>query len=325
MALDPVPWFVGGGAMHSPEVARTLAYAATGGTEGIVTPGDLKVSATAVPGSTVQVATGAAVILNRAASQSNQSYVARASTADTATIAATTASGPRTDLIVVQVEDPWLSGEPWQDPTDPTVGPYVFTRVISNVPAGTTRLQEVSGYEGRSAVTLARVTVPASTATITSAMITDLRRVARPRTDRTIQQAAVSANFAISASSAAPAPADGAVSAINVYVPTWATKANISMTVVGVTNSSSNVAGGIHARIGTDVATNETYYQEQTAGASRLTYVNEDTVAIPAALRGTTQRLRTYARRSSNSASGGLNLNTTTQIFWDVEFTEAAA
>lgn len=180
MAWDSVPWLIGGGAEHSPEVARLLAYAATAGSEGIVEPGDLKVSALTVPGASVNVSPGAALIRNRASGGAQQTYVARNPTRDTAAVAST-GSSKRSDLIVAQIEDPYLAGEPWQDPANPKVGPYVFTRVIPNVPAGTTRLQDVAAYAGRSAVTLARVDIPANTAAITNAMIVDLRDVAQPK------------------------------------------------------------------------------------------------------------------------------------------------
>lgn len=330
MAFDPVPWFTGGGAEHSPEVARTLAFAATSGSEGIVTPTDLKVTATATPSGNVQVATGAVIIPSRAASAANQSYVGRVNTADTVAIAPTSSSGGRTDLIVAQVEDPFVSGEPWQTPSDPATGPYIFTRVISNVPAGTTRLQDVSGYAGRTAVTLARVTIPASTATITQAMITDLRKVARPRRQRAIQQAAITgSNWNLSATSNSPAPQDSQVSALTVDIPSWATYVNISVDVVGLVAVTGPVGGYLDARIGdstNQIATAGTSYNIQTAdGATRIAVKIADTIPIPASMRGTTQRLRVYGRKQA-AGSGFLQWQAgSAQHFWDVEFTETAA
>lgn len=227
MPLDSVPWFVGGGAQHSPEVARTLAFAATGGKQGVISPGDLKVTPTSVPGNSVQVSVGSAVIPSRNATGRNQSYIARMNTADTAAIAATSSSGGRSDLVVIQIEDPWVSGEPWQDPSDPTVGPYVFTRVISNVPAGTTDLNNVSGYSGRTAITLARIDIPASTGTITSSMITDLRSIANPRSERTVVSGVLTgAERVLSTDTWQSFPVNNIS---NVYVPTWATHAVVRL------------------------------------------------------------------------------------------------
>lgn len=306
MAFDPVPYFVGGGALHSPEVMRTLAYAATGGAEGVVTPGDLKVTPTAVPGNSVQVSVGAAVLVNRAAASANQSYVARMNTADTVQIAATTSSGSRTDLIVAQIEDPWLSGEPWQDPADPTVGPYVFTRVISNVPAGTTRLQDVSGYAGRTAVTLARITIPAATATITSAMITDLRTLARPRSDRqNYLGTPVDASTTLDVNVWRNFPTNPIT---GIRVPLWATHAVITMNTT-MQYVSGNAYANVQAFMGPagtlDSTTQFADLQIDTTtsgGAYRspLLIPNDRPFAIPAAWRGTAVQISSRVRGNAN-------------------------
>jgi hypothetical protein len=324
MALDGVPWFIGGEAEHGPDVARQLAYLACGGSEGVTTAGDLKVVPLDVPGAGAKVLAGSASILNRVSAQ--QAYSVRNAEADVESVkfGNTGSSGGRSDLVVCLVDNPYIDDNA-QDPVSVTKGPYVRFVVVAGVPAGTKRLQDIPQYAGASGYALARVDQPSNNGTITSSMITDLRSVARPHSRRRVQQAQISAAFNITATAASPAPDDAKVSALSVDVPDWATAVNIRMTVVGVTNSSANVAGTFSARIGTDVATAGTYYQEQVAGSSRLTYIVEDTVAIPVAYRGTTQRLRTYASRSSNSAAGNLQLGTTSQIFWDVEFVEAAA
>ncbi|MFF9901222.1 hypothetical protein [Streptomyces longispororuber] len=174
---DGVPWFVEGTAT-SEETLRLVVAAAAGGGEGIVAPADLVVRALEVPGSAVQVGTGAMIAARARSGAGGQAYAARLPTADLADIEPTTADGPRSDLIIARVEDPY-GGETWPLPEDPAVGPYVFTRVIPDVPPGTTSVQDVDASS--TAVTLARVDVPASTAVITQGMITDLRRLARPR------------------------------------------------------------------------------------------------------------------------------------------------
>jgi hypothetical protein len=324
MALDGVPWFIGGQAQHGGDVARQLAYLACGGSEGVTASGDLKVVPLDQVGPGVKVLAGSASILNRVKSQ--QAYTVRNAEADSASvqIAGTGSTGGRSDLVVCFVDNPNIDSNA-QQPADLAKGPYDRFDVVPGVPAGTRRLQDLAQYKGTTGYAIARVDQPANSSGVTAAMIVDLRSIARPRSRRRVQQAQVSAAFSIAATAATPAPDDGKVSALSVDVPDWATAANVRMTVVGVTNTSTNVAGTFSARIGTDVATAGTYYQEQTAGSSRLTYIVEDTVAIPAAYRGTTQRLRAYATRASASATGGLQLGTTSQIFWDVEFIEAAA
>lgn len=327
MGFDPVPWFVGGGAQHSPEVARLLAYAATGGAEGVVAPGNLKVTATAVPGGTVNVAPGGALVLNRAVGGSYQTYVARMVTADNVAIAQTTSAGARTDLIVAQIEDPFMSGEPWQDPTDPTVGPYVFTRVIPNVPANTTRLQDVSGYEGRSAITLARVTVPASTAAITSAMITDLRNVARPRSQRQVYSGVLPATarqITLSGgwSNFPNAPISG------IQIPTWATHMILRMET-----TYSTVSGNDYFYMQSYFGTDNQYGQiasitidGASASKSRSPIINPttDPWPIPVALRGTTQSLTTRVR-AAGATGGVISTNASDYYIADITFMEATA
>lgn len=181
MSFDPVPWFVEGGAQHSAEVARLLCYFATGGREGVLNSTDMRVLAQSVPGTTVRVMPGACVIRNRSLGGENQSYVARIATEDgTIAIPAAGSGGPRTHLVVARVENPFISGEPWGPAPDLESGPYIYPRVIPDVPIATVSVHDLAlGY---TAINLARITVPTSTATITQAMITDLRGLANPAT-----------------------------------------------------------------------------------------------------------------------------------------------
>ena len=178
MGWDPVPWAVGGGAQHSSEVARLVTHIATGGQQGVLGPTDLVVLPLSVPGQGVRAQPGAAVILNKAAGATKDSYVARMPSEDIVTTAANGSGGVRSDLVIARVENPFISGEPWSLPVDVTVGPYIYTRVIQGVPAGTKTVDALGlGY---SAIPLARIDFPISTATVTSGMIKDLRTVINP-------------------------------------------------------------------------------------------------------------------------------------------------
>lgn len=181
MGFDPVPWFVEGGAQHSADVARTMAWYCTGGMEGVATATDLRVLALATPGTRVRVMPGSCCVLNRALGGESESYVGKMRVQDdTIEIPASGAGGPRTHLIVARVENPYISGEPWPAAPDVEDGPYIYPRIVPDVPIGCRSVHELGlGY---SAITLARVAVPASTATITQAMLTDLRTVANPVT-----------------------------------------------------------------------------------------------------------------------------------------------
>lgn len=178
MAFDPVPWAVGGGAVHSSEVARLITYLATGGQEGVLGSLDLAVSPLATPGAGVRIAPGGCVMRNRASGTSYDTYAARMPTQTSLTTVPNGPAGARSDLVMARVENPHISGEPWSLPTDVTVGPYVFARIVQGVPASTRNVASLNlGYTG---IALARIDYPTNTGTVTAGMITDLRSVTNP-------------------------------------------------------------------------------------------------------------------------------------------------
>lgn len=312
---DPVPWFVGGGAEHSPEVARLLAYAATNGGEGVIDTSSLRVTALAVPGSAVAVRTGACLIRNRSVGGERQTYAGRSTSVDNPQIPATTAAGARSSLVVARVEDPFMEGEPWQDPADPTAGPYIFTRVIPNVPAGTKRLRDVPGYEGNSAIELARIDQPASTGAITNAMITDLRKVANPRSNRQAQniEPAVT-NLTSTAATRWP------TNRFTVDIPEWATQAFVKMELVAAIDSG-DTDGNFMIYLGDSLLVQAQGYNYDYTGSERLGIVVAGVVAVPAEFRGTTQNLEMRATRVAGAPGF---LRTVVKSFYvaDVEFYE---
>jgi hypothetical protein len=181
MALDPVPMFIGGQALHGGDVVRMLVYLATNGKQGVVAPMDLKVLPLDVPGAGVKVLAGGASVLNRVASQ--QAYTVRnpVTDVDSVKVAATGSAAGRSDLVILRVDNPNVDGNA-QVPDDLQKGPYNRFDIIAGVPAGTKRLRDLPAYAGMSAIELARIDLPKSTGTVTSSMITDLRQMASPRT-----------------------------------------------------------------------------------------------------------------------------------------------
>jgi hypothetical protein len=153
-------------------MARLQLQSATRGGQGIVEPGDLRVTATEVPGSNVQAAAGG-VVVRGAEAAFQGSYYGHNVGIDTVSVNPTGSGGGRTDMVVARVEDPTVDGTPWTHPVD---GQLIFTRVIENVSADATEPPA-----GMSAIPLARITLPANTATITQDMITDLRQMIDPR------------------------------------------------------------------------------------------------------------------------------------------------
>lgn len=285
MTWDSVPWFVGGGAEHSPEVARLLAYAATNGAEGIVSPGDLKVAPLDVPGTSVRVLTGAALILNRAQSGDHQTYVGRLPVEDVVAIASTGSGAGRSDLIVAEIMDPFVPGSSFQTPDDVKVGPYIRTRVISNVAAGTTTVP--AGITG---VALARIDLPASTGTVTADLIKDLRHLAQPRAmSRVYGGPPGGTQVWTPASTAAWGDPYGMASLgfiPPVEVPAWATHMDLIFTASVQTIAGSS--GATHTKFGNDSSLRGPTINWD-GDLNDLTCADIGR-AIPANFRGTTQQ-----------------------------------
>lgn len=324
MGFDPVPWFVGGGAEHSPEVARNLAFNATGGAEGITQAADLKVVPLSIPGTSVRVLTGSCSILSRAAGGSQQVYTGRMVSEQVVPISSTGSDAGRSDLIVARVEDPFMAGEPWSAPVDPKTGPYIFIRVIPNVPAGTVRLQDVDGYSGQSAIALARIDIPANTGTIADQMIVPLRKIARPRrepnlfhTVPTASEKLTSAAFAHWATQATR----------NVFVPDWATTAHIRAEMGAVQSNPGGVWGRLRARVGNvggaNVLSREVGYDINTPaanGVDRHTFLFADVLDV-SSMRGTTVPFGVEGKKDGGDAT--IEVNSLSSIVYSIEFIES--
>lgn len=180
--FEAVPLYVSG-ARHEAVVLRVGPYVAFSGNEGVVGPYDWKIVEGDTAGEFVNVLPGAGAMLASGPQQDYQTYAALSRTQTQVAITPTDSSGPRSDLVIVQVEDPNDGSGLWSVPVNPEIGPYVFARVIQNVPADTTSMQDIEGDIGaRTAIACARVDLPASTATVTNSMITDLRQLADPHT-----------------------------------------------------------------------------------------------------------------------------------------------
>lgn len=302
MAVDPVPWFIQAPAEHSAEVARTLAYQAIGGKEGLARAGDLFVQALSVPGPAVQVLPGAAGILNRGSGGGGQAYVGRVGSAVTVPIAATGSGAGRSDLIVFRVQDPQYGGDV---PASPEAGPYIFLDVISGVPAGTTRLQSVPSHEADTAITLARVDLPASTGTVTAGMITNVAAVANPRRERAqvvvYPTGATGEGRAIPTSAYGPWPLIGSERPM-VWVPEWAEQVIVRCDMAGVTFSpgaGGKTGAGLRvAMSGATPGEHIAIIEDAASTANRENYFVVGTIRIPEALRGTWQMIEIQGVRA---------------------------
>jgi hypothetical protein len=322
---------VGGGAEHSTNISRVLSYAAFGGREGIIGSTDLEVRALGVPGGTVRVAPGACAILNRAAGIKYEAYAGRLPVEDTVDIAPTTAGGGRTDLIIARVENPFITGEPYDDPPNPKVGPYMFTRVISNVPSGIKSVRELGlAY---SALTLAKVTLPASTGTVQQSHITDLRvlsQVLRQREQNLIQPTSQATLFQ-SVNTVWPwelvTPTD---------VPEWATHVYVHATITGIKYGPGNVRGDARIDFGgtpgqpgdpittPGVKSQVTVYDESSTTPNRTSLHVGGRLAIPVSMRGKTVKVMVEARKYTAADINTSLVSDVMATCWiDLEYTAA--
>ncbi|NUL21856.1 hypothetical protein [Streptomyces lunaelactis] len=319
MAWDSVPWFTEGGAEHSSEVARLLAYAAFGGAEGVVGSADLQVRALTTPAAAVQIRTGACAVINRAQGGAYQAYAARLPVADQIPIAGTGVSA-RSDLIVARVENPYSYGETWPNPPDPKVGPYVFTRVISGVPKTTTSVRQVRSAD--SAITLARIDIPANTTTVTQAMIKDLRDMVSPRRERRLYTGFPSALSTLTYSDNKWHNWPGEPARWNIDVPLWATKVKIVTTLAGFRMTKADVYAKMQNVFGGSLGQDTAIDDDQGNNTRRSTIVLADSIGVPSSMRGTTQTLylQTYMAKSE---TGDVSVDSATSIIADVEFSEA--
>ena len=325
MAMERVPYLVGGGFEHSAEVMRAMLAASTSGAEGIVNAGDFKVRPLAVPGTSVRVAPGNALIRNSYGGGQAQTYACRAGSETEVPIEATGSAGSRTDLIVARIDDPTYQGGAF----DPLTFEAARFEVIKGVPAST---KTVAGL-GLSypAIALARVKLPASTGTVTAAMITDLRSVALPR----IQRHLFTHNLSNEETDSINPPVGDEMGEAwpnvfwNFTIPDWATRVRVRALLGGVRveEKSPNNYGNLFVRFGTVPTGFSTQYgrwdNSMAGGITRQTFMVADDRTVPSSFRGIDTRAYIRATRKNNNSNVPL-LDTFSSISLDLEFYETA-
>ncbi|MBC7760719.1 MAG: hypothetical protein H7201_02760 [Candidatus Saccharibacteria bacterium] len=319
MAFDTTPWLIDGGAIHSAEVSRTLAYAALGGGEGVVEALDLKVSAATTPDNRIRAALGACGINNTYPSQTQQAYVGRNTTDEYLTIAPT-AGTVRTDLIVARIDDPQFGGS-----APLPGGPFIKLAVISNVGAGVSEVPSGITYP---AIALARIDIPANTGTITNAMITDVRKLIKPRKSREIQLHSPAASTLLYG--AYPAYENWPRSAgWQLAIPAWATKVILIGQLGGIRFFAPGAVGFLRLKLGVDasavISAATAFNAADAPGYVRSSLLVASEISIPAAYRGTTQTVAIQGSLSAGTGSQRPDADSGSTTVLDVEFTEAPA
>lgn len=311
MPLYQVPILVNG-ATHSAEQFRAMVQDLARGAEGITAGTDLKVTQLGTPGAGVQIASGSGVVRGRF-NAFQGSYAVRNQGTDTVDIAATGGS-PRSDMLILRVEDPEYEGS-----LNPEVDNINYFQIISNVSSSATAIPD-----GRTGIPLARIDIPASTATITNAMIKDIRVVANPRREpRLLTQAPASQSTAISGSAGTYAYFSTAPG-WTIAIPSWATTARIRIDAAGMRIQTGNLFGAVRATFGASATVQPTVIDDnQGTAIRRQATVVADTLTISDAYRGTSQLLRVQAAGLSGNAAQILADASTTFVA-QLEFEEAA-
>ena len=311
--MAQLPAFAVDGGSVPAAMARRASYALSGGANGVVALGDLKVTALPTPGAGVRVLAGGALARARTTGANQfESYVLAQDSESTLNIQATGASA-RTDYIIARVTD-WhfTGGEAPADPANALYWEFDVVSTLSGIP--------------EPHVPLARIDIPANTSVIMSGMITDLRTVAIPRRERRLlaYDLSLGERDTLDANESWPDIGDG----FDITVPEWATHANIAVTFAQVlVPAGSTRVGHINARLrvnGIDVESRTTkFVSSAPASDTRQTYVAAGDVTIPAGMRGETGII--YTRGSIQSGSGGyLTLDSGSSVSIDIEFSESA-
>lgn len=314
MALNPTP-IATTGAMHTAQQFRMMIRDLSRSNQGITEGDHMKVTALATPGGGVQIADGSAVIIGRVSTVQG-SYSAYNIGVDTSVTISPTGGTGRSDMVILRVEDPDYEGT-----RDPAVDPIVYFQVVSNVSSSATTVP--SGY---SAIPLARIDIPASTATITNAMIVDLRQVANPRRDRILTPYYAQDPLVEISGTSETWKTHPNLTMANLAIPSWAATAKIVFSATNLRLADGNVWGGFRFMLGTEEATQWVSIDDNQGTAARRIYIEMvETISLTtttgAAMRGTTQPFKSRMRtRSTNAGKIGVDGATTFKI--DVEFLE---
>ncbi|WP_217572559.1 hypothetical protein [Streptomyces sp. GbtcB7] len=307
MTLIQPPMMVKGGT-HPARTMRMMIRDLSRGSQGVTEYNDLKVTQQTTPGTGVQVGDGSGVV--RGAAWGQGSYTQYNVGSALVNIAPTGAQG-RTDMVVLRVLDPEYEGS--LDPTKDNIG---FFDVVSNVSSTATQPPA-----GMSAIPLARVALPSNCATVTAAMITDLRRIANPRRDRQLYTAFPGSPLNRLVYQDNQWHNWPSAARWSIDVPAWAVSAKIVTTVAGLRLDTANVFASMRQVLGTAQGQGTAIDDDQGANTRRSTIVVADSLTVPAAMRGTTQSLylQTFM---SKAETGNLGVDGGTSLITDVEFEE---
>lgn len=317
--FGPVPFYTGatpdGAPIHSADKVRQVLNAAAGA--GVAGVEHCVARAAAVPNDTIIIGYGGIIVEGRAALY--QGRYADFNDGDVVVnVGPNTTSGEVNHMVVVRVEDPNFEGS-----RNVMTDPIIFPQVLYNVPAGAETVAE-AGYPGLSAEPICRLTIPASTGAITNAMITDLRRIASPRTHMaawavrptTTVQATNSSNWV-----------DWITLSSSTRVPEWASRVLLHLNIAGGVVRNSEWEGTIRIRMqNLNAAASKSteaisITEDATAQDRRFSLPFSDLLSIPAGMAGQPIRIVVQAA-NAYSTTGLLQVNAQSTITLDATYIE---
>lgn len=280
---DNAIWFVDGPA-HPARMAREQSWGWSGGQTGVVGPESCEVVAQNVPTGSVRILPGmitmAATPALAAVGYTDapyQSYSRALYESLDVPIDPTGSSGGRVDVVGIVVDDPEFEGTT----VDPESHQYWRVHVVKNAGANA-KYQSHFASLNRPFLPLAQVSIPANTAAVTNAMITDIRFMAVSRSHSVPLNGPANptgGNLDI------PPTQTGWVDVCEfsgIQVPQWATRAQVSMSISHLFAVGGRVGGlfrvaatGLNATVYTPASSfiesnDSSRFQVHTAGVMQL-------------------------------------------------------
>lgn len=334
MTFQNSPSAIDGAEIDAAMIRRTT-FSLAGDVNGVVLPGDLVVSELDVPGAGVQIAAGVGVVLNRYQDAPNELYVV--SNPGTHTVAEVDMPGvdasDKSYILAIVIGDPDFSqtGHPWMGSDDPESGEELTFQYVRptwiEVSDDTVTELDVD-YP---ALEIARLDLPASTATVTDSMLTDLTRLARVRQSQDIFVSPGgtwdnSTNLVRIPSGGSYGDWGPAQFAPTVKVPTWARRAIVvaSINGIGISDTSVDIAGQIRTQLGAVSGPVTTFNFSIGGGAIRTNLQTGGEYDVES-IAGTTVALRVEGFENtpgSPTTNQRLALQSGSQQIFDVRFFE---
>lgn len=299
-------WAVNG-SKFSAESARAETFKNTNGARGVTLPTDLKVSALPTPGTAVRVSPGGASLPAGYAAAPGQSYSVTVPTSVDVPVTATGSGGAAVKYLLLRLKDPQYEGTAPADPVNFDYSSFVWVTSLTGL-----------AYPY---VPLVKLTQPASTATITNAMLTDIRKLARGRVEREVTSGS---NGAVSVISGTTSAAVWLNYKVTHEVPEWANWVHIVVHISGYFQTAALADAEIWPRMGgTTLGGSLVLDHDAWVDGQRFSLSATGSGPIPAGYAGTAKEFDVIGKRIEWATHPGLiRADTHTHIAYDIQFEE---